>query len=220
MAEFVRDEILETEEMRKVYVRRIPKYVTDEELKAFFETYGVVTNISARSKDVAFVTFEESETIDQLMLKKHNLKLNGRSVDVTWAVPKNKKGWTDVNRKDVALICTPTLGLSENDLLRYFEARHKIQYGRIEGIAVKNDSAEIIVSSADMADKMCIQHASFQFGGNCMELKRKKCRIAKAFRKRAMKRKSGAEKIAVLMVSTPFFVRITLVRITNLIYFG
>ena len=76
-------------------------------------------------------------------MQRCGLKLKGRSVDITWAVPKNKNGCTDVNQKDVTLICTPTLGLSENDLLRYFEARHKIQYSRIEGITLKNDSAEI-----------------------------------------------------------------------------
>jgi len=51
--EMIRDEILDTEEMKKLYVRGIPKDATDEEFKEFFETQcgGTVASVAIIRKD-------------------------------------------------------------------------------------------------------------------------------------------------------------------------
>ena len=85
-------------------------------------------------------------------------------------------------------------------------------------ITLRRNSAEINVSSADMADKMCIQHASFQIGGTLMQLKRRKISIvAKEYNKRVMKRKRAAEKIAMIAVSK-LFSKIFIMRIIILLF--
>ena len=95
--EMIRDEILDTEEMRKLYVRGIPAETTDEEFKEFFETKsgGSVTEVAIIRKDgekkslFGFVTFAESELIDKLLLKRSELTLKEKSLDVNRAVPKS-----------------------------------------------------------------------------------------------------------------------------------
>merc|ERR1719477_468271 len=53
--EFIRDDILDTEEMKKIYVRGIAKDATDEEFKEFFETQcegeGTVTDVAIIRKE-------------------------------------------------------------------------------------------------------------------------------------------------------------------------
>ena len=84
--EMIRDEILDTEEMRKLYVRGIPKETTDEEFKEFFETHsgGSVSDVAIIRKEgeqknlFGFVTFAECELIDKLLLKRAELTFKGR----------------------------------------------------------------------------------------------------------------------------------------------
>ena len=82
----IRDDILDTEEMKKLYVRGIPKDATDEEFKEFFETHtdGSVTEVAIIRKEgeqknlFGFVTFAESELIDKLLLKRSDLTFKGK----------------------------------------------------------------------------------------------------------------------------------------------
>ena len=176
MVEF-RDAILETEEMKKVYVRRIPKDSTDEELKHFFETEGgPVTNVTVRrhgEHHVGFVTFAESATIDNMMLKKPYLIFQGASLDVTWAKPKHL-AWNGVERNSKKLICTqqansPTLGVTKPQLMTYFEARHDKLYGCIEGIDNYSDNASVLGYPFSLALRRRIRFVSYSLSTQFFE---------------------------------------------------
>merc|ERR1712168_573297 len=193
-SEITRDEILDTEEMKKLFVRGIPKETTDEEFKEFFESHceGSVTEVAVIRKDgeqkntFGFVTLAESELIDKLLLKRDDLKLKGNALIMNRAVPKNSNAPGAHDRtKKLFIANVPRTGVSDDDLMKYFKARHPEEYGTIESVElVKNKDAEgnkteenkgfgfVTVSSEDMADKMCIQHATFEFGGRKIELKK------------------------------------------------
>merc|ERR1712212_1145230 len=95
-AELIRDEILDTEEMKKLYVRGIAKDATDEEFKEFFETQseGSVEDVAIIRKDgetrnhFGFVTFADSELIDTLLLKRADITFKGKTLEMNRAVPK------------------------------------------------------------------------------------------------------------------------------------
>jgi len=94
--EMVRDAILDSEEMKKLFVRGIPKDATDEELKELFESNceGSVTELAVirkegQQKHIGFVTLAESELVDKLLLKRDDLKLKGNQLNMNRAVPKN-----------------------------------------------------------------------------------------------------------------------------------
>ena len=192
--EFIRDEILDTEGMKKLYVRGIPKDATDEECKEFFETQseGSVSDVAIIRKDgeqkfhFGFITFAESELIDKVLLKRDDLKFKDNSLIVNRAVPKNNNtpGAHDRTKK-LFIANVPKEGVSEDDLMKYFKARHPEEYGTIESVElVKKKDEEgnktdenrgfgfVMVSSEDLADKMCIQHSSFELGGRKIELKK------------------------------------------------
>ena len=196
--EIVQDAILDTEEMKKLFVRGIDKEATtDEEFKAFFEEQsgGVVTEavVVRRGKEgqkthFGFVTFESSDQIDNLLLKKADLSFKGKSLLMNRAVPKNNAN-PGANEKTKKLFVAniPKTGVTADDLKTYLEARHDPKFGTIvsvELIKKKDDEGNkteenkgigfIEVSSEDMADKMQIQHASFEFGGRKIELKKSK----------------------------------------------
>ena len=193
-ADLIRDEILDTEEMKKLYVRGIPKDATDEEFKEFFETQseGSVTDAVIIRKDgeqkfhFGFVTFAESELIDKLLLKRDDLKFKENLLNVNRAVPKNNNAPGAHERtKKLFIANVPREGVSEDDLMQYFKARHSEEYGTIESVELVKKKDEqgnkteenrgfgfVMVSSEDMADKMCIQHASFELGGRKIELKK------------------------------------------------
>jgi len=193
--EVIRDEILDTEEMKKLYVRGIPKDTTDEELKEFFETNsgGTVTEVAAIRKDgeqkffFGFITFEESELIDKLLLKRDDLKFKDHTLNMNRAVPKNNNAPGAHERtKKLFIANVPRTGLSEEEIMKYLKARHTTEeYGTIESVELvkkKDDEGNkteenkgfgfVMVSSEDMADKMCIQHATFELGGRKIEMKK------------------------------------------------
>merc|ERR1712183_374708 len=192
--EMIRDEILDTEEMRKLFVGGIAKDATDEEFKEFFETQcgGEVSDAVIIRKDndkknhFGFVTFAQSELIDNLLLKKADLSFKGRSLDVNRAVPKsNTSEGAHSKTKKLFIANVPKTGVTDDDLKAYFEKRHPKEFGTIESvqlIKVKDKEGNkldenkgfgfVTVSSEDMADKMSIQHASFEFGGRKIELKK------------------------------------------------
>jgi len=191
--EYIRDSCLDNEEMRKIFVSGIPSESKDEELKSFFEGIcsGTVSEVAVIRKDsdkkthFGFVTFETSELIDEVLLQRASLKFNGKDLEVNRAVPKNIKSAGAHERTKKLFIANLPKTCTEDELREYFEKRHQKKYGTIESIQLikkKGDDGGkteenkgfgfVMVSSEDMADKMSIQHASFQFGGRKIELKK------------------------------------------------
>jgi len=191
--EKIRDEILDTEEMRKIFVGGIALESKDEELKEFFEkmcggevTDNVIIRKEGKKSHIGFLTLASSECVDEILFKRAELKFNGRDLDVNRAVPKNS-GSTGAHEKTKKLFIAnvPKTGCTDDDLKNYFEARHDSKYGTIESVLlIKKKDEEgnkleenkgfgfIMVSSEDMADKMAIQHSTFEFGGRTIELKK------------------------------------------------
>jgi len=192
---------MKTEEMKKLFVGGIAKDATDEEFKEYFETQcgGEVSDAVIIRKDndkknhFGFVTFAESELIDNLLLKKAELSFKGKSLDVNRAVPKsNTSEGAHSKTKKLFIANVPKTGVSDDDLKAYFEKRHPKEFGTIESvqlIKVKDKEGNkteenkgfgfVTVSSEDMADKMAIQHASFEFGGRKIELKKYHLQVEK-----------------------------------------
>jgi len=192
--EYIREESLDNEEMRKVFVAGIPCDAQDDAFKSFFEetSGGTVTDSHLVRKEgqekknlIGFVTFETSELVDEVLLKRASLSFNGKELDVNRAVPKSST-WIGAHEKTKKLfIANLPKDTKEDDLMAYFKARHPKKYGTIESIQlikVKNPDGSrteenkgygfIFVSSEDMADKMAIQHSTFTFGGRKIELKK------------------------------------------------
>jgi len=193
--EFIRDDCLDNEEMRKIFVSGIPSDAQDEEFKSFFEGIceGTVTDSQIVRKEgqsekknlFGFVTFQTSELVDEVLLKRSSLSFNGKELEVNRAVPKTDK-WVGAHEKTKKLfIANLPKDTKEDDLMAYFKARHPEKYGTVESIQLikeKNDQGEktdvnkgygfVFVSSEDMADKMAIQHGNFTFGGRKIELKK------------------------------------------------
>merc|ERR1711962_1536078 len=126
--ELIRDDILDTKEMKKLYVKGIPKETTDEEFKEFFESLseGSITEVAIIKKEgeqkytFGFVTFNESEQIDKLLLKRDDLKLKGSVLNVNRAVPKNNSSPGAHERtKKLFIANVPKVGVSEDDLMKY-----------------------------------------------------------------------------------------------------
>merc|ERR1711962_341757 len=193
--EYIREECLNNDEMRKVFVAGIPPDAQDDAFKSFFEGVcgGTVTDChivrkggqSEKRNLIAFVTFETSELVDEVLLKRGSLSFNGKELEVNRAVPKTIQ-WIGAHEKTKKLfIANLPKDTKEEDLEKYLKARHPTKYGTVESIQLikeKNPDGSrkeenkgygfIFVSSEDMADKMAIQHANFQFGGRKIELKK------------------------------------------------
>jgi len=194
--EYIREECLNNDEMRKIFVTGIPSDAEDGAFKSFFEEIcgGTVTHSSIVRKEgqsekknlIAFVTFETSELVDEVLLKRGSLSFNGKELEVNRAVPKTIQ-WVGAREKVKKLfIANLPKDTKEDDLMKYLKARHPSKYGTIESIQLikeKNPAdgsrtevnkgyGFIFVSSEDMADKMSIQHANFTFGGRKIELKK------------------------------------------------
>jgi len=194
--EYIREECLNNDEMRKIVVIGIPSDAEDGAFKSFFEekSGGTVTHCSIVRKEgqsekkdlMAFVTFETSELVDEVLLKRGSLSFNGKELEVSRAIPKSIE-WVGAREKTKKLfIANLPKDTKEDDLMKYLKARHPSKYGTIESVQLikeKNPAdgsrtevnrgyGFIFVSSEDMADKMSIQHANFTFGGRKIELKK------------------------------------------------
>ncbi|XP_065644440.1 heterogeneous nuclear ribonucleoprotein A0 [Hydra vulgaris] len=192
--EYIRDLILDKEEMKKMFVGGITTDSTDEELKTFFEQVanGKVSDHVIIKKDTdkkshfGFITFETSEMVDEVLLRRKDLNFKGRLLDVNRAVPKdNQSPGAHEKTKKLFIANLPKNNCSEDDIRKYFECRHPKKFGVIESVQLIKKKDEqgnkleenkgygfIMVSSEDMADKMAIQHATFEFGGRRIELKK------------------------------------------------
>jgi len=193
--EFVRDSILDEEEMKKMFVGGISNDATEEELKTFFEeisggkvTDNVIIKKEGQEKKncFGFVTFDSSDLVDEVLLKRDQLKFKDKQLDVNRAVPKNNTTpGAHEKTKKLFIANLPKNNCSAEDLEKYFKCRHPKKYGVIEKIQLikkkdesGNQTAEnkgygfIEVSSEDLADKMAIQHQFFEFQGRKIELKK------------------------------------------------
>jgi len=192
--EMLRDPILDTDEMKKLFVGGIAPDAKDEDLKAFFEQicggkvtdHVIIKKEGERKSNFGFITFESSELIDEVLLKRSELNFCSRNLDVNRAVPKNNtSAGAHEKTKKLFIANLPKFNCSEDDLKKYFEVRHSSKYGNIEAIQLikkKDDQGNkteenkgygfVMVSSEDMADKMAIQHSTFEFGGRKIELKK------------------------------------------------
>jgi len=193
--EYIQDECLSNEEMRKIFVAGIPSDAQDDAFKSFFEgiSGGTITDCHIVRKEgqsekknlIGFVTFETSELVDEVLLKRGSLSFSGKELEVNRAVPKSNT-WIGAHEKTKQLfIANLPKDAKEDELLAYFKSRHPEKYGTIESIKlikVKKEDGSltdqnkgfgfIFVSSEDMADKMAIQHGNFTFGGRKIELKK------------------------------------------------
>ena len=192
--EYIRDPILDTEEMKKIFVGGILPESKDEDLKTFFEEMSggtvidhvIIRKDSDKKSCFGFVTLETSEMVDEVLLKRDQLIFNGRSLDVNRAVPKNNT-WQGAHEKTKKLFIAnlPRDDCEDGDLSLYLEKRHPKKYGIIENVRLikkKGPNGEFLkenkgfgfieVSSEDMADKMAIQHQTFDFMGRKIELKK------------------------------------------------
>ena len=100
--ECVREAILDNEEIRKIFISGIPVGTEDEKLKAFLEgicagivEIAVIKNNGVKKSHYGFATFETSEMVDEMLLKRDLLKFNKALLTVERAVPKRIKtpGW-------------------------------------------------------------------------------------------------------------------------------
>jgi len=192
--EFISDSILQTEEMKKLFVSGISVDAKDDDLKSFFEAlcggkvtdHVIIKKEGERKSHFGFITFESSVLIDEILLKRSELIFNGKTLDVNRAVPKNNiTPGAHEKTKKLFIANLPKNNCCEDDLKSYFEERHPKKYGTVEEIQLikkkdekgnKTDENKgygfVMVSSEDMADKMAIQHATFEFGGRKIELKK------------------------------------------------
>jgi len=189
--QYIEDPIVQTEKMKKLFVGGIPDDCKEDELKSFFEGLcdGVITDqtiVRKEKKSFGFLTFEKSGLIDEILLKRKELLLNGKTLDVNRAVPKDSTApGAREKTKKLFIANLPKADCTEEDLKKFFEERHDPKYGTIESVQLikKKDKSGnkteenkgfgfVMVSSEDMADKMAIQHASFEFGGRKIELKK------------------------------------------------
>ncbi|XP_033746038.1 heterogeneous nuclear ribonucleoprotein 87F-like [Pecten maximus] len=83
---------------KKMFVGGLPDDATDEEVRAVFCEFGEIEKvdlikdkITGKNKRFCFVTFFDYDPVDQCVLKKRH-DVNGRTVEVKKAVPKDQEG--------------------------------------------------------------------------------------------------------------------------------
>lgn len=188
------DAILESEDMKKLFVSKIPLDASDGDIQSFFESIcgGSVSAMSIiRKKDAktyhfGFLTFDCSKSVDETIYKEKELVINGTTLQVNRACPKQSYQ-TGAHHKTKKLFIggVPKSGMTEEDLKKYFDSQHDAKYGTIESIQlikVKDDAGQpteenkgfgfITVSSEHLADTMSIQHATCELNGNKLNVKK------------------------------------------------
>ncbi|XP_062187058.1 heterogeneous nuclear ribonucleoprotein 1-like [Phragmites australis] len=82
---------------KKVFIGGLRDNITEEEFRAYFETFGTVTDavviydsLTSRSRGFGFVTFDSEEAVSKVMQQSfHNL--NGTKVEAKIAIPKDEQ---------------------------------------------------------------------------------------------------------------------------------
>jgi len=190
----VTENVLDSDDMKKLFVSKIPIDVTDEELQTFLEGIAggnitdknIIRKENAKTYHFGFVTFESSLLVDEVIYKEKELMINGTTLEVNRACPKNQYQ-TGAHHKTKKLFVAgiPKTGVTEEALKQYFDDLHDSKYGTIESVQFIKEKDEegnrledckgfgfITVSSEHLADTMSIQHAAFQFEGHSLKLKK------------------------------------------------
>lgn len=190
--EIIRDPNVDSEDMRKIFVGTIAQEVKDDAFKTFFEekSGGVVQEFVILRKgtkyNIGFVTFETSDLVDEVLSKRTELSLGGQTLDVKRAVPKSlQENGGKERTKKLFMANVPRTGCLAEEIKKYLEARHTNKLGYIESVELvkkKDESGSeseenkgfgfIKTSTEDLADKIAIQNASFEFGGRKIEVKK------------------------------------------------
>jgi len=186
--------ILDSEDMKKLFVSKIPLDVTDEELKSFLEgicggsisDMTIIRKPDAKTYHFGFFTFDSSNLVDEVIYKEKELVLNGGTLQVNRACPKNEYQ-TGANHKTKKLFVggIPKTGVTEEELKQHLDSIHDAKYGTIESVQfvkVKDEEGKpteenkgfgfIEVSSEHLADTMSIQHAALEFNGHSLRVKK------------------------------------------------
>ncbi|XP_052812525.1 heterogeneous nuclear ribonucleoprotein A1-like isoform X2 [Mya arenaria] len=88
------------EEFRKVFVGGLDAKTTEDTLKEYFSSYGTIENCeimkernqAAKSKGFGFITFNNTETIDEIQ-KNRPHEVDGRKIETKRATPKQQQYW-------------------------------------------------------------------------------------------------------------------------------
>nr|DAD21540.1 TPA_asm: hypothetical protein HUJ06_023003 [Nelumbo nucifera] len=79
----------------RIFVARIPQSVTEAAFRSYFETYGEITDLympkdhsSKGHRGIGFITFENAESVDNIMAETH--ELGGSTIVVDRATPKDE----------------------------------------------------------------------------------------------------------------------------------
>jgi len=126
---------------------------------------------------MGFVTFFDSDSPDDLFLARDKLEFKSVKLDVKRAIPKSDQAPGAKEKSTKLFIANlPKKDCTDEELMKYFTARHDPKYGEIQRVqlikdkdsngAIIEDSNKgygfIYVSSEDLADKIHIQHRNFQ----------------------------------------------------------
>merc|ERR1712072_407284 len=186
--------ILDSEDMKKLFVSKIPLDVTDEELKSFLEGIcgGNITDMTiirkpdAKTYHFGFFTFETSQLVDEVIYKEKELIVNSATLQVNRACPKGEYQ-TSAHHKTKKLFVAgiPKTGITEDELKKHLDDTHDPKYGTIESVQfvkAKDDEGKltdeykgfgfITVSSEHLADTMSIQHSALEFNGSSLKIKK------------------------------------------------
>jgi len=85
------------ESVNKAFVGGLSIDTTEQDLKDYFSKFGNVTEVAipkpgdGKKRGFGFVTFDDTDCVDRLIILQ-NHELNGRSLDVKKAVPKDSRG--------------------------------------------------------------------------------------------------------------------------------
>jgi len=198
MSEHIKDDVCQTEDMRKIFVGNIKTDATNEELKAFLEQHcgaGTIADCSIVTPragttpkyKMGFVTFFDSDSPDDLFLSREKLEFKSVKLDVKRAIPKSDDSAGAKEKSTKIFIANlPKKDCTEEELKKYFTERHNPKYGEIQKVQLikeKDSNGTIIedsnlgygfiyVSSEDLADKIHIQHRHFMFKGRKIEVKK------------------------------------------------
>lgn len=157
---------LEKEQVRKLFLGGLSTSTDEDRLKEFFGQWGSITDCcvikkEGKSKGFGFVTYEKSETLDEVLAQRNDKKkitLDGKDVEVKRAIAREETA-RDPTAKEPTfkVFCGGIKSLEQEDLENYFG-----QHGEISKVVVpkKKDSDEkrgfafIIFKDTDPVDKV------------------------------------------------------------------
>lgn len=86
---------------KKIFVGGLPPTLTEDGFRQYFETYGHVTDVvvmydqsTQRPRGFGFISFDTEDVVDRVLHKTFH-DLNGKMVEVKWAIPKDANPSSD-----------------------------------------------------------------------------------------------------------------------------